>query len=173
MSDANVPVIIVPESAPFREWKNIVFATEYRRGEMPVIKFLSRMARRIDAELTILHISNFALMKEMEIRLFDAFLKKVKLDIFYRKIFFRMLRNNEITDGLNRFCLDHDVDLLVLSPQKQTLLRKIFSPDPSVTKRMTYKTKISLMTIPDGYRPENKNFLTALANSRKPAFQDT
>ncbi|MBI4944964.1 MAG: universal stress protein [Bacteroidetes bacterium] len=148
---SNVPVLVVPQSALFRKWKNIVFATDYREGELPVVKFLSQMAKMFDSDLTILHISNFALLKELEIILFDTFSKEVKQNISYSKIFFRMLRGNEISEGLNRFCMDHDIELLVMSPQKKTLFEKIFSPDHSITKRMSYQTKVTLMAIPDYY----------------------
>ena len=83
-----------------------------------------------------------------------------------------MLRDNEITEGLNRFCIDHAVDLLVMSPQKQALFEKIFSPDPSIAKRMTYQTKISLMTIPDCYHTKNIEFWKVLGKDRHPSLED-
>lgn len=158
INNANVPVIVVPQYAKFSKWKNIVFATEYREGEMPVINFLSQLAKMFDAELTILHISNYSLLKELEIVLFDTFHKEVIQSISYSKLSFRMLRDYEVTEGLNRFCMDHQVDLLVISPQKQELFEKIFSPEPSITKRMTFQAKIPLMTIPDFYHPGNERF---------------
>jgi nucleotide-binding universal stress UspA family protein len=170
--NAGVPVFAVPEGALFTGLKNIVFATEYREGEIQVIKFLSQMAKMFDAELTILHITNYALLKELEIILFDTFHKEVKQSTSYSKIFFRMMRDDAVTEGLNRYCIDHKVDLLVMSPQKQALFEKIFSPDPSITKRMAYQTKISLMTVPDYYHPENIGSWKVLGIDRHPAFED-
>ncbi len=151
---SSVPVIAVPKEALFTGIKNIVFGTEYREGEMPVINFLTQFAKQFDAEVTILHATNYVLSKELERTLFEKFRTEVKSKNSYPKLNIRLVHANNITEGLNTYCEHSKTDLLVMSPEKPFLFEKIFNPVSSVTKKMTLHTHIPLMTIPDFYNPE-------------------
>ncbi|TAL63286.1 MAG: universal stress protein [Bacteroidetes bacterium] len=155
---SSVPVIAVPKEALFTGFKNIVFGTEYREGEIPVLNFLTKFAKHFDAEVTVLHSTNYVLSKHFEKDMFERFRNDIKGKVVYDKIKIELIKSGNVVDGLNRFCERTKADLLVMSPQQPYLLEKIFTPDPSMTKKMSFHATTPLMTIPDFYNPEYIDF---------------
>lgn len=155
---SSVPVIAVPKEAIFTGIKNIVFGTEYREGEIPVLNFLTRFARYFDAGVTVLHSTNYILTKEFEKEMFERFRNDIKGENSYKKLKIQLIKDDNVADGINRFCEHAKADLLVLSPEKPLLIEKIFMINFSFTKKMSIHSRIPLMVIPDFYNPEYSDF---------------
>ncbi|MGZ6522942.1 MAG: universal stress protein, partial [Bacteroidia bacterium] len=159
IKNSDVPVISIPKDAhAFTEIKRIVFATEYREGEIPVINYLTKFAKQFNAEVIVLHISSHILSKEHEKELYDKFRAEVKNEISYKNIDMHFTYHDNIIEGLNNFCVRTKTDLLVMSPEKPFFLEKIFNPSASITKKASYNTHIPLLTIPDFYNPVYAGF---------------
>lgn len=152
------PVLAIPGGTSFREIKNIVFATEYREGELPVINFLAELAKTFNAELTILHISANIISEEFEKELSTSFTSELKNKITYRNIKLQTLHYTDIISGIDDFCARSHADWLVMSPERPFFIDKIFHPSASITKQMSFKTNIPLLSIPDYYNPDNEWF---------------
>lgn len=150
----NIPVIAVPKDGMFTGIKNIVFATEYREGEIPVIDFITSFAKDFDAGVTVLHVTNYPLSKKFGTLMFEKFRDIIKEKISYPKLEMRLIKNENIDEGLNKYCSENKVDLLVMSPEKLSILEKIFFP-VSITRKMSFLTKVPLMSIPDFYNHES------------------
>ena len=155
---SSVPVIAVPKEAIFTGMKNIVFGTEYREGEIPVINFLTKFAKHFNAEVTVLHSTNYVLSKHFEKEMFERFRNDIKGKISYKKLNIQLIKSENIIDGLNRFSEHTKADLLVMSPEQPYLFEKIFMPNKSIVKKMSFHTTLPLMTIPDFYNPEYTDF---------------
>lgn len=145
-----VPVIAVPKDALFTGIRNIVFGTEYREGEIPVINFLTEFAARFDASITVLHITNYVLSKDIERILFENFRKEMKKNS-YPKLNLQIAYSDDVINGLNDFCERFKASMLVMSPERKLSFEKIFLP--SNTRKMSFHNRIPLMTIPDFYNP--------------------
>src|ERR1035437_1067034 len=155
---SSVPVLVIPKDALFTGIKNIVFGTEYREGEIQVLDFLVQFAKQFDAELTVLHVTNYVLSQAFEKEIFEKFRRDIKGKISYEKLKIRLIKNNDLISGLNKFCENEKMDLLVMCPEKQILFEKIFIPFASSTRKMSFHSTIPLMTIPDFYNPEHADF---------------
>lgn len=155
---SNVPVIAVPKDAMFTGIKNIVFGTEYRREEIPVLNFLTLLAKNFDAEVIVLHSTNYILTKEFEKEMFERFRNDVKGKISYKKLKIQLVKSDNAVDGINRFCEHVKADLLVLSPKEPLLLEKLFMLNLSIAKKMSLHSNTPLMVIPDFYNPEYSDF---------------
>ena len=162
---ANIPVLAVPKDALFTRIKNIVFATEYREGEIPVINFLTQFAKQFDAEVTILHITNYVLSKELEKVLFEKFRDEVKSKNSYKQLNIRLAHYDDIVTGLNDYCIRTKTDMLVMSPEKPFIWEKIFTPLSSVTRQMSFHNTIPVLTIPDFYNPTYASFWKMFADA--------
>lgn len=158
INKANVPVLAIPAEAIYSRVQSIVFATEYRKGEIPVIKFLAGMAAQFDAELTVLHVSNDVFSKDFEQAMFTRFMDEVKSKITYDKLNIRLVHDANLMDGLNGFCIRSKSNWLVMSPEKKLLFEKVFNPILSRTKQMSFYTHVPLFTVPDYYSPKSKVF---------------
>jgi len=155
---ADVPVLAIPEEALYTGIKNIVFATEYREGEIPVINLLVQMARSFGASIIVLHVTNFVLSKQFEKEMFEKFRNEIMEKINYPKLEVRLIKSDDLVNGLDHYCLEKEVDWLVMSPEKPQLLGRLFNRGISATRRMMVHSHLPLLTIPDFYNPENDSF---------------
>ena len=155
---SSVPVFAIPKDALFTGFKNILFATEYREGEIPAINFLTQFAGRFNAEVTVLHTTKYVLSKRLEAELYGRFKKEVVEKVAYPKLSIRLGKSENITQGLQKYCADKKIDLLVMSPERPFLMEKIFLLNDSITRKMSFYTHVPLLTIPDYYNPEYAPF---------------
>ncbi|MBA3706527.1 MAG: universal stress protein, partial [Bacteroidetes bacterium] len=165
---SGIPVFALPKDVLYTGVKNIVFATEYRDGELPGIKFLIQLAEQFNAELTILHITNYILSEELEKDVFENFKNELKNKAPYKKLNLRAVHSDDIITGLNEFCSRTKADWLVMSPGKSFFLEKIFNSAKSITKKMSIDSHIPLLMVPDFYYPEKINFFNDDSKTLKP-----
>lgn len=154
-----MPVFAIPEDALFTGIKNIVFGTEYREGEIHALNFLVHFAGMFDAEVTVLHITNYILTKKFEEQMFEKFRTEVVDKIPYPKLKMHLMVSENISEGVTRFCTENKTDLLVMSPQKPFLIEKILLLNMSMTKKTILHTHTPFMAIPDFYEPKNSELL--------------
>lgn len=155
---ACIPVLAIPNYVKYSDFKNIVFACEYREGEVPVINYLVHLAKKFDATLTLLHISNSVFSKQNELNMLDNFKLLLKEKIDYPKLEFKIERYGNIIEGLNDFCIQTKADLLVMSHEPTFIWEKILNKGSSITRKMTFHSNVPLMTIPDYFNPDYAKF---------------
>ncbi|HXP48936.1 MAG TPA: universal stress protein [Bacteroidia bacterium] len=155
---ASIPVLAIPPEAQYTGVHNFVLATEYRTGELPVIKFLTQWIKPFNGELVLFHVSNDVFSKDFEKELHDKFQAEVKNTIPNENIDIKMIMNNNLIEGLNDFCINTGSSWLVMSPEKSLLFEKIFNPLISTTKKMSFYTHVPLLTIPDYTSATNLKF---------------
>ncbi|MDP1728334.1 MAG: universal stress protein [Bacteroidota bacterium] len=150
IKNTNIPLLAIPENASYSEIKKIVFATEYRKNEILSIKLLTQIAKKFNAEITVLHITNFVLPEEFENKIFENFKSELKDKITYDKLNIHLKHHYSIIDGLNDYCKLKKANWLVMSPERLSLIDKILNPaDISTTKHMSSHTKVPLFIIPE------------------------
>lgn len=155
---SSVPVFAIPQDALFTGFKNILFATEYREGEIPAINFLTQFADQFKAEVTVLHITNYVLSKQFEADMYGRFKKEVIEKVSYPKLKIQLNKSDNLIKGLEKICAEKKVDLLVMSPERPFLMERIFLPNDSITRKMTFHTNVPLLSIPDYYNQEYSSF---------------
>ncbi|HXB13107.1 MAG TPA: universal stress protein [Bacteroidia bacterium] len=150
IKNAPIPVLSIPPKASFSGISHMVFATEYRGGEIPVIKFLIALSEQLNSKLTVLHVTNDIFSPDFEKVLFNNFWDEAKTRMQYDKLHFQITHSNNLVDALNGFCIRANSKWLVMSHEKAPLFAKWLNP-LSVTKRMTLHTQIPLFAVPDKY----------------------
>jgi len=158
IDNAGIPVLAIPTGALFTGVQNLIFGTEYRKSELPVIAFLVKFAKLFDAHLTVLHVTNNGFTPEFEKDVFKDFAKDVKAKLAYDKLDIRLMHADDLNDGLNEFCLSAKSSWLIMSPEKSAMVEKAFNPITSKTRCMTFHTYVPLFTIPDFNHPGNTSF---------------
>jgi nucleotide-binding universal stress UspA family protein len=158
INKVSMPVLAIPAEAIYTPVQSIVFATEYRKGELPVIKFLTKLAEQFNAELTVLHVTNDVFSPEFEQEMFTRFMNEVKSQVSYSKLEVRLIHDVNLIEGLNNFCIRTKSNWLVMAPEKSLLFEKVFNPIISRTKQMSFHTHVPLFTIPDNYSLKSEDF---------------
>ena len=72
---APLPVLAIPQNALYTGVKNIVLATEYRAGELPVIKYLNQWVKPHKGKLTLFHVSSDIFSEGFELEMLTGFRK--------------------------------------------------------------------------------------------------
>lgn len=150
--NTSIPVLAVPDNAVFIGLSKLLFAAEYRTGEIPAIGFLINLANTLKAGVTILHISNTILSEEFEMHLLERFRQDIKSKLNDEHIDIRLIHHDGIIEGLNQYCDEHSVSWLVMSPERVSWLDKLSNPaDISISKHMSFHTHTPLLILPDSY----------------------
>jgi nucleotide-binding universal stress UspA family protein len=149
-----VPVFALPKDAFFSGIKNIVYATEFREGELPVINYLSQLASRVNARLTVLHITDNVITEEFEKKITADFMNEVKERVDHADVEFHVEHATDVIRGIEDFTERYSADLLAISHDKPNFLEKIFSPGGGTAKKISLHTRMPLLVIPDYYNPD-------------------
>lgn len=157
LKKASVPVIAVPGNLSYKGFSHMVFATEYRGGELPVIQYLAELASGFKARLTLVHVSKYALSKEYEKEMYSKFKAKVQDRVSYDQMKVHLIKDEDLAHGLNEYCEREEADLLVVAPQKPFLVERLFMPESS-TKILALNSKFPLFAVPDFYNPDYAGF---------------
>ena len=145
------PVIAIPAEGIFSGLKNIVFAMERRKGEIVALQSLIQLLKPFEPEITMLYIADYIPSKEFKAKEKIKFQTTIKNRLGYEKLYLKIVYHSDIMQGIADFCFEKKVDMLVMSPEKTGLLDKIMSPSISLTKRMSFQTRVPLLCIPDYY----------------------
>jgi len=159
LKNATVPLILIPQDSLYRRIKKIIFVTEFREGELPIIQYLSHLSNQLEAELTILHIANNSISNEFEKHLTTDFLNEVKSQTNNDSLNIQVIKKDNIVEGINNYCINNEIDWLIMSPEQKFLFEKIFNPGSSTVKKMAFQTLLPLVTIPDYYNPSFAKYL--------------
>ncbi len=143
MEDTACPVLAIPENAAFKGLHKMVFATNYAENDFENIENVIDIARKFDAEVILLHISNGDLDTAYEFAAIETFKERIKEDSKYEKVSFKLLESRDVIDGLNFYLDEVRADMLAMSMHHRTFFQKIFNR--SKTKRMAFHTHIPLL----------------------------
>jgi nucleotide-binding universal stress UspA family protein len=158
---ANIPVISVPSKTSYNKIKRIVFVTGNRDGELPVINHLTKFCKVLDADLSILHLTSEQMSPEFLSRYQEQFLSEIKNKISFPKISLSTHHMNDLSGGLDAYCIESKTDLLVMSPERPQLFEKIYSKSSGISTTYLHN-KVPLFTIPDFYSPDYSWFWRSL-----------
>lgn len=140
MHRANVPVLVVPESARFRMIDKIVYASDFLDSdEVEAVNRLKEFAKMMHAEVLVLHVS----LPDDEHTSASQQLKENLADINHS---FYVESNGDIEEGIRTFVENKGADILVMLARKHSMLDLIFNP-VRLTKRMAYHPDLPLLML--------------------------
>lgn len=142
MQQATCPVILVPvDYTAYTNFDKIVFADHFDKNNEAVFGQLIEFASKMNVhKVDILRVNT-----EMEFDVIsDSFLTDRLLNVLgEHKAKLNFVQAHDFKEGFDKFAHEHEVDLLVMSTQKKSLLQRIFTS--SATKTMALHTKIPMM----------------------------
>ncbi len=159
---ASCPVLTIPEDGFFTGVKQLTYVTEYRKNELPVIRFVFKLAESFGAGLLILHMGNFGYSRHLETMMFERFRDELRQNLDSNKPDIRLLHRADVVSGLNDFCLHTYTDWLVISRGTSSLLDQLFNPGMNLSRELSFKTRLPLLTVPDAYNWEESGTWTRL-----------
>lgn len=139
---ADCPVVVIPQKAVLNTPRQVVFATDYYKDDLKKLKALLKLIQPFNPLIEVIHVTS-----PMDIpteRLFiEDFANKVKKNISYKKIKFKLVMGNNITNTLEKYARDKKVHLIGMSSAQRGLFERIFIS--SITKRLSYRNTVPIL----------------------------
>ncbi len=139
---SGVPVLAVPGGSTL-DFKNIVFTTDCKRGDIAALEQTISFAKLFDARVTVLHISEQKDF-ENEVR-FRGFRDLLESRFSYEKLDFHVKYENDFFPGLADYLKKHPASLLVITRYKRSFWEKLTDRDHS--KEIAFYTNVPLLML--------------------------
>lgn len=140
---SQVPVLVVPDKASFKPINRIVYATDYHDSDVEAIKFLAKIGKAHDSEITVLHVADGEIAMPFE----EAYIKELesefKMQADYSNVNFRVVENSHIAHAIQEYANDYKAELVAVAKMKRSVFLRVLLP--SVTKKMIYHTDVPLL----------------------------
>jgi nucleotide-binding universal stress UspA family protein len=142
-----LPVLIVPEHQVFKPIHKIAFATDLDDGDIGFIHSLSTLAKHFDAEILIAHSTEEDYNNQEDQHKTDDFLRQITNKIDYDKIYYRPIKNMDISKALDWLNEHGQIEILAMVHRHKSFLERIFTR--SYTQRMAAHISLPLLVYPD------------------------
>lgn len=135
----NAPVLAIPEKAEFGNFKNVVYASDFKNVQKELDTIIP-FARIFDSTVHMVHVVE-AVDKNTEARREE--IKKLVEKANYDKINFEIVIDDEIPLAIDNYIKEKKGDLLTTFTHELNLFEKIFAR--SVTRKLAYQGTIPLL----------------------------
>lgn len=139
LKSVDIPVLAIPENCSYSKLQRIVFGSDLKAISQDVIRPLSNLLKRTDADLTVVHVGEIS--EESK----ESSMKELEQLMGTRMTSFVQIDSTEIVEELRRTATESGADLLVLVDRKRNFFQRIFHK--SVTKKIGWKTEIPMLVL--------------------------
>lgn len=137
------PVLVIPPKASFRPVLKIGFACDYKQvQETTPLSMLLTILKDFNASLYIVNV-------DFEDR--DFTVEKMEESFAVRRLFedikplYKSIEAENVTDGINKFTENEELDWIAVIPKKHTLVQKIFNRSHSTD--LLFHTSVPILCI--------------------------
>jgi nucleotide-binding universal stress UspA family protein len=147
IDNATRPILIVPEKTGLENLRKITFATNFEELDFKTIRYLHKLNKAFHYQIEIVHVSLFWSIDEDNYNKHkaDAFRREIQ-EIGLPETSYYEIKGKDVISRLDRFCTEHDSDLLVMVHYKDSMMSRIFQE--SATKAALSDQHIPLLIIP-------------------------
>ncbi|TYP95604.1 Nucleotide-binding universal stress protein, UspA family [Fodinibius salinus] len=138
-----VPVLAIPIASSLDNFKNMIFTSDYKEGDLTALSDSIDLAKHFDSSVEVLHVSDQKSM-ESEIK-FRGFRDLVNEYINYDKISFHHEFELDFFPTISQFLPDRADSLLVMVRYKKSFWEKL--TNRSLSKEMSFYSKVPLLVM--------------------------
>lgn len=135
---SQVPVLAVPELAEFKNFKNVVYASDLRHLEKEV-KALVPYLEKFESTVHLIHIASSTKEAEAAEKKIDTVVQKSG----YKNVIVRVMVNKSIDAAIDNYVTTTKADLLTTFTHEHSFYDKLF--DRSITRKIAFQSKIPLL----------------------------
>ncbi|MES2265117.1 MAG: universal stress protein [Bacteroidota bacterium] len=145
ISNSNRPVLVVPPGQGLNKIEKVTFATDFNEADVEAVHYLTRIGRKLNFHLEILHVIEFGKDDSDALNKKNSFLKHVaKFD--YPNISFENVFGKNIVNRLQDQCMKNNTDLLALSHDQHSFWNRLFKTTQS--GELLKKQELPVLIIP-------------------------
>lgn len=142
-------VLTVPEKVITHEPSRIVLTVSLETDEnVYLLSLLKRLARHYNSSITLLHVSREEHVSVAQGKSAAVHWLKEQLEGY--DFHFATVSSKNIPEAIHLFVEDHETDLLIMSPETQGFLVRLFQG--STTRKTLLHSEVPLLTFPLDYK---------------------
>jgi nucleotide-binding universal stress UspA family protein len=149
INNGGIPMLLVPKGNSLKSIKKIAFATELKHleNDLESIYQIINIARPLHAEILLVHIQKGDEEVPENEKAFKEFTTELSNKSNYPLIYYKILKNKSVDEGLNWLCANGKVDMLAMVHGKHHLISKLLNK--SHTIKMAEHIKLPLLIFPN------------------------
>lgn len=140
---SEVPILAIPYGSTFSEFKNIIFATDFKDGDLAALEETIQWAELFGSKIDVFHVAEQQTL-EAEIR-FRGFRELVRSQMSYEHLTFHLRYEYDFFPAAADYLIDHPASLMVMCRYKKTFWEAFGERNHS--KEMGFYSNIPLLII--------------------------
>lgn len=141
INHSNSPVCVVPNNAPFKDPKNIIYAFNYHEQDLENIFDLKGIADLVGANIHILHVVAEKSIKDKYAMLGLEKELQEKMDV--KNIVFKVIESKDIVKAIDDYAHIIEGDMITILRANKSLFQGIFGSNK--TREIIYKTNLPVL----------------------------
>ena len=141
LREASCNVMLVPPKARYAGFKKIVYTTDLSDQNLAASNRIVLFAQTFNSEMVFLNVDNTSLFHDE--RDLERVTHRIRQFVDYPKMKGFVCTDLNIADGITFFLKNQKADCLAMATHHRGLIKSI--TNPSITKRVAYKTDIPLL----------------------------
>ena len=137
---SHCPVILVPQGAEYKDFKNVLYASNYESADENLIEQIVDFGNVFRATMHFVHVEENDVYETVEDTIFYKIFEKGNPAFSFNIV---NIKNRSVLGGLNQYADENNVDLIVLVNRQRNYLENIFQL--SLTKKMAKTSKLPVM----------------------------
>jgi nucleotide-binding universal stress UspA family protein len=133
----------LPNQVLFKPFKHIIYATNYNKADIPVLKKLSAFAKLFNAEITALHVTDSLDFEEKVKNMGFKNILKEKTNYPINVQVLVEQKNEDTSAIINSFAKSANADIIVMLKQNKSFFERVFKG--SATKKLINKTNLPVL----------------------------
>ncbi|TWJ00662.1 nucleotide-binding universal stress UspA family protein [Mucilaginibacter frigoritolerans] len=145
IDNSNQPLLLVKPGTVYKQIRKIAFATEFKNidNDLNTIYRLIEIAKPLNAKILLTHITNYRDQTDILKKRISDCLIELSNKADYPNIYYRLIDNKNIEDGLEWLCGRSQVDILAMAHKSRNLFAELF--ERSHTKKMADLSTVPLL----------------------------
>ncbi len=143
IKQASMPVFVIPDNTSLINLKNICLACDFSTStDYHKMELLIELAQKLELTINVVTLNrNEKVMsiREMEYR------EKVIRKLESIKANFHFTYNNNLEEGLVKYCLTNDINMIAILPKSYFFIESLFHE--SLTEKMAFRSPIPLLVL--------------------------
>lgn len=140
---SNIPVLAIPDDIPFQNPANIIYATDYRKGDLKSLNQLTQWAKFYKATLKIVHVAPDLNLEE-DIK-FRGFRDLCEERFSYKKMSYDLVIEDNYHAGITRYLEENPQSILAMTRYTRHVFSSLFQKSHS--KDFSCYTKVPLLVL--------------------------
>ena len=142
VAETQIPILVVPEKATFRGFKEILYATNFEVGDQSNLRDTMAFAKAFDAKVDVVHVDVDDERPENDVELFENDVRPFEAP---KTVRFWQVKAKEIENGINKLAKDNNSDLIAIVRPMRGFWDELFHQ--SISKKLALHSERPLLVL--------------------------